>query len=273
MDKFSILTPIAEPTSCGYHRITLPFDGMLNKTIEKDSVLFFNRVNKHENTHRFFLDLDDYWILPKTNPHYLGWQSHKMPQRIVNNIKNAIAVFVTNQRLADKVLPYNKNVHIIPNALPFDKGQFTRTTQVNDFVFAGGVSHSKDIELIKHIECKYYGGLKGSRSYSLDRYMKAYDNKLASLVPLLPGEFNECKSNLKILEAGAKGIGCIASKVHPYDNDLDRDVMFYGFDKLPSKDELKCQGKELANHVRKNYHLDLVNKERFSILAYYLERL
>ena len=273
MDKFTTLTPITSNTSCGYHRITLPFGDMVDRKINKDSVLFFNRVANGAYRNRYFLDLDDYWILPKTNPHYQSWRIHNMSQMIVNNVKGALAVTVTNERLASKVMQYNKNVHIVPNALPFDTGQFTKSKIGSDYVFAGGVSHTEDIKLIEHIKAKYFGGLKGSTIYPLTDYMKSYDNKLASLVPLQSGEFNECKSNLKILEAGAKGIGCIASGVYPYLNDTDKDVMFYGFDKLPSAKELKQQGIELAKHVRKYYDLKEINKKRFEILGYYINKL
>lgn len=281
MDRFTTLLPLTSNTSCGYHRITLPMnhawiDPNYTDTpgrIGKEKVLFFNRTLPFPIKNRFILDLDDYWVLPPTNPHYAHWARLRMSERIAENISKAECVLTTNARLASLISKQRgsgKDVYIVPNALPFDTGQFVKTQLGKTLVYAGGISHIEDIKEIEHLKVDYYGGLKGSTSLPLGIYMAAYNNRLASLVPLQKGLFNSCKSNLKILEAGAKGIGCIASPVEPYLNDVDKHVMLYGFRKGIRLDEVEQQSKVLAEHVRKHYHLDDANKTRMEIISRYL---
>lgn len=282
MDISSILTPVTKDgSSCEYHRVELPFQGLgiqINKKPNKDSVLFFNRLTRFTEHKKFILDLDDYWHLPYGNIFKEGWDRAENPFRIMQNIKNALAVLVTNEQLADKVKEFNKNVHIVPNALPFDSGQFTKT--VPDFkrmVFAGGLSHSEDIKMLHGLNVEYYGGLQGSKSFPLGRYMDAYNEKGISLVPLIGNDFNACKSNLKVLEAGAKGIAVMCSDVLPYANAKDRPYIFLtsdfrrGVGRL-SPELMADKAKALSEHVRKEYHLDKVNKERKQILEHYCKK-
>lgn len=57
------------------------------------------------------------------------------------------------------------------------------------------------------------------------------------VVPLLDSDFNNCKSNIKLLECAALGIPCIASRSKAYDGFADESMQF--------KD-----GKELAERIR-----------------------
>lgn len=281
MELSTTLVPLSNSTqSSDYHRISLPFYQMgmqLNKRPVQDQIAYFNRVFPLNGvkTGRFILDLDDYWILDKSNPFYETWRLYKLSEQIVDNIKNAIAVTVTNTRLADKVKKLNKNVHVVPNALPFDKGQFGRTEpDFTKLVYAGGKSHERDIQLLSDLPVQYYGGLKGSPSLPLPVYMSAYNHKGVALVPLYPSTFNSCKSNLKILEAGAKGLACICSEVDPYIDEQDRDYLIYTNNfknsiKKLSSDELRLNAWELSNHVREKYDLCTVNILRVDILNHY----
>lgn len=275
----TILIPtVSEGTSCEYHRVVLPFEGLgigLNKRDHSGAIYFFNRIAPVPPNRRFILDLDDYWELPKTNPFKKAWDDRGTGRAIVRNIRAAQAVFVTNAQLADEVLPYNRKVHVVPNALPFDKGQFSRT--VPDFsknVYAGGISHKTDVEMIEELDVNYFGGLNGSQSLPLSRYMEAYNGQGVSLVPLEDNDFNRCKSNLKVLEAGAKGLACVSSRVLPYYNELDAPYMFYTDDfswemMVRSEREFADQADALSQHVRRHYHLKEVNKLRKEILEYY----
>lgn len=281
MTLSTTLVPLSNSAqSSDYHRISLPFYQMgmqLNKRPVQDQIAYFNRVFPLNGvkTGRFILDLDDYWILDKSNPFYQTWKLYRISEQIIDNIKNAIAVTVTNTRLADKVKKINKNVHVIPNALPFDKGQFARTEpDFTKLVYAGGKSHERDIQLLSDLPVHYYGGLKGSPSLPLPVYMSAYNHKGVALVPLYPSTFNACKSNLKILEAGAKGLACICSEVDPYIDPGDREVLLYA-DKFKDtlkklrEDDLRGNAEELAEYVRQKYDLTEVNKLRVDILNYY----
>lgn len=51
-----------------------------------------------------------------------------------------------------------------------------------------------------------------------DQYMAFYAEADIAVAPLQPTMFNSCKSNIKVLEAGAKNIPIIVSNVPPYDD-------------------------------------------------------
>lgn len=107
-------------------------------------------------------------------------------------------------------------------------------------------------------------------------YLSLLDGHRAVLAPLLSNRFNACKSNLKALEAGAKGLPLIASQVAPYWNAVDKDVVLFA----STPDEWRThqrrilddgafaedRGAALAEHVRKHYHLNKVNELRRQIL-------
>lgn len=107
-------------------------------------------------------------------------------------------------------------------------------------------------------------------------YVGLLDGHRCALAPLVDNPFNRSKSNLKVLEAGAKGIPIITSKVHPYLNDVDKDVVLYAADSLEWRKHMRRikespayaqdMGAQLAEHVRKHYHLDTVNALRKSII-------
>lgn len=242
------------------------------------SVYLFNRHAYIPPGRRFILDLDDFWVLDLANPFRDRWEQVGLGRSIVHNMKAAMAVIVTTGELASKVTPYNRNVHVVPNALPFDTGQFTRTEP--DFgrkVYAGGQSHQADIEMIRGLDVEYFGGLNGSPFLSLDSYMTAYDGKGLSLVPLRDSEFNRCKSNLKVLEAGAKGLACMCSNVLPYSNPTDRGKVLLTDDfhwdlALLGKEQMRDSAEALAEHVREHYHLDKVNALRREILEHYCKK-
>jgi glycosyltransferase involved in cell wall biosynthesis len=57
-------------------------------------------------------------------------------------------------------------------------------------------------------------------------YMDMFANADIMLIPLQESDWHGCKSNLKILEAAAKKIPVICSKVEPYSNDMDAPVFW-----------------------------------------------
>ena len=288
-------------SSCGYHRVFLPFGRL--KAQPKVPVLVFNRLvpggvmflrQKRAEGYRILADLDDFWELPPE--HYLAaqWTAAGTPARIRACLAEADVVMVTNEHLADHVRPINPHVVIVPNALPFDEGQFTRAapSEASTFVYAAGASHVPDVapvaaafdreEIVlagyeeRHAEWQRMRQLlpRASRQPSrrVTEYMGLYDGHLAALAPLAPNEFNRCKSNLKLLEAGAKGIPLLASDVAPYRSGADvRCAMLASNAGEWEANMRACRaypwlaaemGAALAAHVREHYHLDKVNEIR-----------
>lgn len=52
----------------------------------------------------------------------------------------------------------------------------------------------------------------------VNTYASGYDLMDVGLIPLIDDQFNRCKSNLKMLEMGAKSLACVVSNQYPYTN-------------------------------------------------------
>src|ERR1044072_4742598 len=69
------------------------------------------------------VDLDDYWELDEHHVLYHEYIATDFGKKQIEQIKDADVVMVTHDRLAEEVAIYNKNVHVLPNAIP-KQGQF-----------------------------------------------------------------------------------------------------------------------------------------------------
>ena len=292
---------IKNGASCDFHRLVLPFQ-FGNLTSSKE-VLIFNRNStlgrsKVEQLKgsgvKIVVDIDDYWILPED--HYLYDKfGNYMRNELAAYLRLADLVITTTHELAYQVSKLNKNVVIIPNSLPFDEDQFTLSDNkesLSPLVYVAGASHRKDsFELGKgtfgsditfagyeanHPE---WSGIlsafpkacyKGSQK--LPNYMSLYNGHKISVAPLSENKFNICKSNLKMLEAGAKGLPIITSLTAPYLNPLDKNVVLYAEDPLDWQHQFRMLttqenyyedvSEKLKEHVRTHYQLKDANKLR-----------
>ena len=178
------------------------------------------------------------------------------------------------------------------------------------FIYAGGTTHYKDLLLIentcrvlrKNEKFKSIGQMvmagysdnpkykdywdKAEALYSGQRpnwetykrvyqlltpeYMNLYKDGDVGLVPLVDNEFNRCKSNLKLLELGAKKLPAIVSYMPTYtDNnppvkwvkkqsDWLEYIMFY----INHPEKIKEDGEKLYEWVKTYYSMDDVNTKR-----------
>lgn len=274
-----VLPIIKHHSGCDYHRIINPmihlgFDiknqpQQSNPNVLKETkVLFFNRTPeqdydkvihfKKKYGFKLVVDLDDSWELNILHPSYAVF--NKKEDEAVKWIKASDAVIVTTARLADKVRDLNKNVHVIPNGLPFGKGQFNDLKSESNqlrFIYTGAESHVFDVQLLKYpiekvrnqkqmqfilagyqdknpqiwnrIESvfKKHPNYERRSFLPLDKYMNTYIDSDVSLVPLEHNNFTQFKSNLKILEAGCKYIPVICSDVPPYSDEPNREVITF----------------------------------------------
>jgi len=187
----------------------------------------------------YVIDVDDYWVLPKYNPAYWAYR-----KGIKNCIKDAInyadAVFCTTPKLANQVRAINDNVYIVPNCLDTSHNQWKQPKEKNDRVkigWVGGITHEEDLKLIaddiNSMDVDFYicgytpsdhwnnivklipkaNIVQGTSVFEYGEVYKHFDFVLA---PLVDNNFNNCKSELKIVEAAAYSIPIICSAVYPY---------------------------------------------------------
>jgi glycosyltransferase involved in cell wall biosynthesis len=202
---------------------------------------------------KLVVDVDDYWNLDAWHILYGKYPT----QKVIDHIKVADIVTCSNNDLAVYVDELNPNWIVIPNALPYGEDQFTDVKTESEkvrFVYAGSVTHEKDIAILKNPMKRVAGDamVKSKSSFILcgysedknvanvwgrmindylcgfnvdgyiraalpvDQYMNFYNEADACLVPLVDSKFNSMKSNLKVLEAATKNAPVICSNVKPY---------------------------------------------------------
>ena len=120
---------------------------------------------------------------------------------------------------------------------------------------------------------KYLGKYNTAGSLETNQYMKHYDNQDVCIIPLRTTEFEKSKSNLKLLEAGAKKCAVIASNVIPYIYDtgnylpVENKIDWYLQVKelVKNKELLKEYQDKLHNYVKTNFDMDNINIKRVEL--------
>jgi glycosyltransferase involved in cell wall biosynthesis len=320
-----IIGLIDEHSGPAYHRIKLPLllmdgpDCHLTNVLREEELqkgcdlLYISRYAQHnklqqvldwKNDYEFKLvvDVDDYWILDTHHILYERWKENNIPQLFIDYIKASDAVTTTHERLREKILPYNSNVEIFPNAIPLGYEQFNiNKTQCDKvrFFWQGSQTHRRDIELLRNplkrcsdlnILMVLAGYSKGYADWdemasaytnslrlngailpgtNVNEYYKNYEYCDVALIPLLDTTFNNMKSNLKILEAAAAGAPVIVSKVNPYlnfegVNYVTSQQDWYKFIKMYAKNKgmMYEQGEALFYYCNEHYNFYKINELR-----------
>lgn len=125
-----------------FHRQLGPFDAQENfiKELRKNNIVVI-------------CDIDDYWMPPKEHPMYGAAIKENLAEKITATFKMVDYVTTTTGIFASHISKYNKNIHIIPNAIdmshPMWKDEDTKKTDRVRISWIGGSSHMKDLELLK----------------------------------------------------------------------------------------------------------------------------
>lgn len=301
-----LILDVRTTTSCDYHRIVMPFSYC--DIQPKVPVFMFNRIASYgydflfqlkKDGAKIVMDIDDHYQLDPSHYLYSTFLRNGMMQHLISNLKLADVVTTTTPLLASKLRHLNPNIVVIPNALPYDQDQFVLSPDIESktpIIWCGGASHYNDLKEIQgiplgdkmtfvgfnpentewkkinidHPDVTYEGEIK------LPFYMRGYNGHQFAIAPLGDSIFNSCKSNLKVLEAGAKGIPIICSRVEPYFNSVDKQVVVYADNKvewhdqmtklLTYKDLCADRGAALAEHVRLHYNLKDANELRRQVI-------
>jgi glycosyltransferase involved in cell wall biosynthesis len=299
------LLELEEPgrTSCGYHRISLPFAHLQAKPrvpvyiVNRRPASDAGKVERMKQAgYRIVVDVDDYWHLDADHPLHDAYEQRNRPE-LEACMRAADMVWCTHGQLAEAIRPLNANVHVVPNALPFDIGQFVRNERYGaTVVYAGGSSHVNDIGEFGDAMATLPLTMAGWRPFDpswqkmaralpraefvrekvVDSYMAVYEGHGVAIAPLRDTFFNRCKSNLKVLEAGCRGLPIVTSAVHPYLNPQDAHAVNYAHNvhdwrhevrRLLADGEYRLErGQALAEHVRQNYDLSRANELRRQLL-------
>ena len=170
-----------------------------------------------------------------------------MPKDIVKSLRRALSTvdrfIVSTDALAEQFKGFHSDIRVVLNRLPEDwwgglKSQ-RRVSRKPRIGWGGGSSHRGDLELIadvvrdlaNDVEWVFLGMCPDKlRPYVHEFHngvpIEEYPQKLASLnldlalAPLEDNTFNECKSNLRLLEYGACGFPVICTDMVCYQNDL-----------------------------------------------------
>lgn len=246
---------------------------------------------------RVICDVDDYWVLPSS---HLLYRAHKViTPKIARSVQYADAVWCTHETLADRCRPLNLNVTVIPNAIALEDEQWQVSDMppVKTIGYIAGATHVPDLaETIgawgawsgNRMLCGLTDSNAGeftvmaaimsekgrlpfevAKAMDVWNYGRFYDHISVAVAPLANTAFNRCKSNLKILEAGAKGRPILAQVMHPYvPFDCDGVIHVKDWPKAIKEadhmpmDEIVHRGAALRLHIEKHYSLTQVNELR-----------
>jgi glycosyltransferase involved in cell wall biosynthesis len=266
-----ILAHPADPFGCGNYRVIKPFsalkehgmvDGMMSigllqvpdlERLDPDVIVLqrqigderldaMRRIKKFSRAFTIY-ELDDYLPnLPLKSVH-----RPQMPKDILKSLRKGLSFVdrftVSTAPLAEAFAGLHGDIRVVENRLPVDwwsglssKRQRGRKPRVG---WAGGVSHTGDLELITDVVKELAGEVEWVfmgmcpdriRPYvhelhagvAIDQYPVALarlDLDLA-LAPVEQNLFNECKSNLRLLEYGACGFPVVCSDLVCYQGAL-----------------------------------------------------
>jgi hypothetical protein len=230
-------------------------------------------------------DIDDHWIL--SSNHVVKKTADHFRKQSIEALLHSDEVWVTHELLGNAVTLLNSNWHVIPNAIdPNDPQWQPKKTYGNRIGWAGGVTHFHDLMLTKDcwgdvvpVICGFNENpewIRLSDNFKAD-YVNAlpvtdygllYDQFDIAIAPLEDNKFNKHKSNLKIIEAGMKGLPIFVQNIHPYTDETEGifkvDNWSTALQKASSMDAetIKGMGDELRRYVLDNYDLNRINELR-----------
>lgn len=217
---------------------------VLQRQIGDQQIEHMRRMHAFSQAFKVF-ELDDYLPnLPIKSVHRAD-----MPKDILRSLRRGLAyvdrLVVSTQPLAEAFAGLHGDIRVVHNTLDsrYWKGLegLRRQSRKPRVGWAGGASHTGDLEVIadvvkelaNEVEWVFFGLCPDKlrpyihefhESVSLEHYprMLASMNLDLALAPVEQNLFNECKSNLRLLEYGACGFPVIASDLRCYQgyNDL-----------------------------------------------------
>jgi glycosyltransferase involved in cell wall biosynthesis len=312
-----ILGLINKDNGSGFHRVMMPLllmpvvDSYITNSIteadfEKGAdIVYYSKVIgdgvlelAHKYKSKIIIDIDDYWHL---DPHHISYNQYietGFAKMQTTQINQAHLITTTHERLAELIYPYNKNVVILPNAIP-NHEYFTVSkseSKLPRLFWQGSITHEKDLMLLKnpfkrltgcatviagYTQHDVWGKMVNAFTNGLSlpgmvlpglppyQYYSNYSHADICIAPLIKSKFNSLKSNLKVLEAAHAGLPIICSKVDPYlslpvlyaENQKD---WFRHINGLIHDEAMRIElGEVLKGFCEVNYNYETINKKRY----------
>lgn len=254
--------------------LQMPFDPQIEETLRQYRQLSGTKI---------IMEYDDYFLrLPRHNQN-----RHKLPKDIAGQLRRTMEsadhLVVSTAALASAYAGLHSDIRVAQNRLnPLQWGALTSARNQGRkprLGWAGGNSHTGDLAILRPLiealadEVEWvFMGMKPAQftgEFHSGVPFDWYPQKLASLsldlalVPLEINLFNECKSNLRLLELGACGIPVICSDIEPYRGSLPvtrvknhfRHWMKAIREHLSSPQALAIRGETLQQAVRRDWLL------------------
>lgn len=197
---------------------------------------------------------------------------------------------------------------------PLESDFKSETDRKMNFLYAGGATHANDLSILKNkferiggdtwiqerarfilagynpvkkdgVHCewdKMVSIFKRTKSYEIldtkpiEEHMLFYDIADVVLAPLLRSTFNECKSELKILEASTREIPVIASRVLPFTVLEAYDIMWddwYTNIKwcVKNPEAAKDMGRKLSEQMKQTHDIKPWSTVRYQVFSHILK--
>ncbi|GLX13023.1 flagellar glycosyl transferase FgtA [Pseudomonas straminea] len=214
---------------------------VLQRQVGEDRIQAMQRMKSFSRAFKVY-ELDDYLPnLPVKNVH----RSH-MPKDILKTLRRGLGFVdrfvVSTDALAEAFGGLHDDIRVVKNRLPSHWWQGLeserRVSSRPRVGWAGGISHTGDLEMIAdvvrelagEVDWVFFGmcpeNLKPyirefHQGVHIDRYPAALArlNLDLAIAPVEQNLFNECKSNLRLLEYGACGFPVVCSDIRCYQDD------------------------------------------------------
>lgn len=280
------------------------YDPLDMAVFEADTLLLQRQVSDAQldflrNYRRFFklrliYELDDLITnLPVESAH-----KGNIPKDIAKRLRRGLELcdrfIVSTEPLKEAYRDLIDDIRVVPNRIDREKWEHLqpqrRTGKKPRVGWAGGISHGGDLALVidlvketaQEVDWVFFGMVREEfRPYLAETHAGVdtplYPAKLASLnldlaiAPIAENHFNDCKSNLKLLEYGILGYPVIASDFGPYRRSRDfpgvtlvknrhKDWLEAVRSHIADLDETAKRGDQLREHIRRHWmlqdHLD-----------------
>ncbi len=242
----------------------------------------------HRHGSRIVHDIDDLlWDIPADNPNVHAL-TPTMLDEMFRSMRSVDCVTTTTKPLAAALAKRGIPAAVVPNLLdPADWKQAPRSTERSRLRvgwYGQRNVHIDDLNIIEsvvrslrnEVDFVFYGDLPHSLAADRNQFevhapnaIELFPATLAALdldillSPLAKNAFNECKSNLRLLQAGMLGIAVIATDIEPHRTlpvtlvsnkpaDWERALR----ERIGEIEAVRAEGRYLEASVREDYTLD-----------------